>query len=262
MTQIVPILMYHHVSRQRPSGFAKYTVHPDALRSQLAWLDRLGYHTIGLDQLVAARSGGPALPPMPIALTFDDGFAEAIELALPLLLETGSQATFFLVAGLLGGESDWLERERGISLPLVDAAGVRALTAHGFRVGSHSRTHPHLPRLMPDDIERELAESRLQLEDASGMPVRHLAYPHGGHDTIVRRMALENGYETACGTEQGFVGPASDPYALPRIIVDGRDRLVDFACRLRTAERLRDLARRGPLGLARRVVAGPAAVVR
>ena len=55
---------------------------------------------------------------------------------------------------------------------------------------------------------------------------------------------------------------ASDPYALPRIIVDGRDRLVDFACRLRTAERLRDLARRGPLGLARRVVAGPAAVVR
>jgi len=262
VTEIVPILMYHHVSPQRPLGFAKYTVHPDALRAQLRLLARFGYRTIELEAVVAAREGGPALPPKPIVLTFDDGFAEAIDLAAPILLEAGSRATFFLVAGLLGRQSDWLERERGIKLPLVDAAGARALVANGFQIGSHTLMHPHLPQLGPDEIERELAESRRRLEAVLGIPVRHLAYPHGEHDATVRRVARQSGYASACTTDRGFVGRASELYALPRIIIDGRDRLIDFACRLRTAQRLGDLARLGPIELSRRVLAGPAAAVR
>jgi peptidoglycan/xylan/chitin deacetylase (PgdA/CDA1 family) len=254
--------MYHHIDRSRPAGFAKYTVHPDALRAQLRWLNRRGYQTIDLDQLVAARNGGPPLPARPIVLTFDDGFAGAIELASPILLEQGAAATFFVVTDRIGGASDWLARERGLSLPLADAGRLRRLADDGFAVGSHTATHPHLPGLPADRLADELSGARARLEDLLGRPVGHLAYPHGEHDEIVRHRAREAGYVTGVTTEAGFVGSTSDPLAMPRIIVDGRDRIVDLAARLRTAERVRQLIRSGPLGAAGRLLRGPAGAIR
>lgn len=59
-----------------------------------------------LDDLVAGRP----LPPRAVALTFDDGYRDNLELVLPLLEHEGAPATFYLVPGLLDGTVDpWWE---------------------------------------------------------------------------------------------------------------------------------------------------------
>lgn len=262
MADVIPILMYHHVAGRAPAGFAKYTVRPGALRRQLGWLAGRGYRTVDLDDLVAARRSEAPLPERPLILTFDDGFGGAIDAALPLLAEHGMRATFFIVAGRIGGPSDWLERERGVVLPLAGRDAVRRVADLGFVVGSHTMSHPHLPALSASSLEAELVESRHVLEDVVGQAVRHLAYPHGENDAAVRQAAADAGYVTAVSTEAGFAGPATDFLALPRLIVDGRDTIAGLAARLRTAESARELVTQGPMRALRRLRAGPPAAVR
>ncbi len=254
----IPILMYHHVSRVRPPGFAKYTVDPGALRAQLGLLRRLGYTTVGIDAILDAAGDGAPLPRRPIVLTFDDGFAEAIDLAVPILLDHGARATFFVVAGELGGRSAWLERERGVSLELAGAERIRELGDLGFSIGSHTWSHPHLPALAPEELSAELDGARRRLEDVVGRAVDHLAYPHGEVDTVVRAATAAAGYRSACTTDQRFASPAGDPLALARIIVDGRDRSLDVLCRLRTAHAARGLVRLGLRTAIDRLWRGPA----
>ena len=87
--------------------------------------------------------------------------------------------------------------------------------------------------------------SREILEDALGHAIRDLAYPFGAFDASVRQAALETGYRSACSVVPRLARLADDALALPRVPVSGRDTLLDFACRLRTARRLKDLVRAG-----------------
>lgn len=269
MHGLVPILMYHHVAATAPAGFRKYTVAPDDLDRQLRWLASRRRKVVDLDAVAAALAGGPPLEPRSVVLTFDDGFAEAVSAALPILERHRLRATFYIVSDRIGGRSDWLRRERGVDLPLVDASGVRRLVDAGMAVESHTRTHPHLPGLDPEAITDELRGSREAIERLTGAPVRHLAYPHGEASEVVRSAALGAGYRTATTTEQRLasagggavrgrdVSVSEDPLALPRVIVDGRDSIVDFALRLRVGEDARSLLRRGPVEVGHRIVAGP-----
>ncbi len=257
MARSVPILMYHHVSERTPAGFAKYTVRPASLRSQLRLLATLGFTTINLDALADAFAGRGPLPRRPVVVTFDDGYAEAVDHALEALESTRTRATFFVVGGVVGGSSEWLAAERGLRLPLAGWDRLRAVIDAGHAIGSHSMTHPHLTGLDDDAARRELVESRLAISSGLGSDVRHLAYPHGEWSPLVRRIAAESGYVTASTTNQAFSGPGSDPLALPRIIVDGRDRLPDVVSRLRTTMSVRTLIRSGPTELVKRIVRGP-----
>jgi peptidoglycan/xylan/chitin deacetylase (PgdA/CDA1 family) len=261
--------MYHHIAATVPAGFRKYTVAPDDLDRQLRWLASRRMGVVDLDMVAAVLAGGPPLESRSVVLTFDDGFAGAVSAALPILERHGVRATFYIVSDGIGGRSDWLRRERGVDLPLVDAPGVRRLVDAGMAVESHTRTHPHLPRLEPGAIADELRGSREAIERLTGAPVRHLAYPHGEANEIVRSAAQAAGYRTATTTEQRLTSVAGDavrdrggsltedPLALPRVIVDGRDTIADFALRLRVGEDVRSLLRRGPIEAGRRIVKGP-----
>jgi peptidoglycan/xylan/chitin deacetylase (PgdA/CDA1 family) len=79
----------------------------------------------------------------------------------------------------------------------LDLAEVRELQARGVRIGSHSRQHAVLTALDPSACERDLRESKEQLEDLLGRPVPFLAYPEGIHDGTVRRAAERAGYTHA-----------------------------------------------------------------
>ncbi|MEK7785041.1 MAG: polysaccharide deacetylase family protein, partial [Chloroflexota bacterium] len=162
----VPILMYHQVAPQSLPAFRKYTVTPKAFAAQMRWLALAGYVPIMLDDLLAARSGGSGcLPSRPVIITFDDGFQDCVDYAVPILQARGFRAIFYLVAGLMGRVSEWLITERGIELALIDWATARRLEAAGFQCGAHSLSHPHLANLDVAACRIELYESRRLLED-------------------------------------------------------------------------------------------------
>jgi peptidoglycan/xylan/chitin deacetylase (PgdA/CDA1 family) len=240
---VVPILTYHLVALRPVSGFEKYTVTPQAFAAQMGWLARQGYTSISLDQLLAHCAGRAGLPKRPIILTFDDGFQDCVECAVPILQAHGFTAIFYLVAGLAGQTSHWLTEERGIVLPLLDWTAARGLLAAGFTCGSHTMTHPHLAWLSPAACRDELVRSRKVLQDELGHEIRHLAYPFGSFNERVREMAAEAGYHSACSVRIGFAAPGHHPLSLHRVPVTGQDTLLDFVCRLHTGRTPEQLLR-------------------
>jgi len=230
----VPILMYHLVTPQPPSAFRKYTVTPQVFATQIRWLALAGYKTITLDDLLAARKGG-SLPPRPVIITFDDGFRDCVEYAVPILQAHGFRAIFYLIAGLMGKDSEWLRAERGIELPILGWPAARQLEADGFECGTHSMSHPRLTDLEPEACRTELLESRHRLENQLGHSVSHMAYPYGSYNDTVRALAEECGYRSACSTRIGLSGANDDLFALHRVPVNGQESFFDFICCLSTS---------------------------
>jgi peptidoglycan/xylan/chitin deacetylase (PgdA/CDA1 family) len=244
----IPILMYHQVTPRPLSTFGKYAVTPKAFAKQMRWLALAGYSPLKLDDLLSHPVDRKALPSRPIIITFDDGFRDSVEYAVPILQARSFSAIFYLVAGWMGGISRWLLSERGIEIPLMDWTTAQRLEAAGFQCGSHTVNHPRLAELSDADCREELLGSRKLLEDKLGHEVRHLAYPYGSFNERVREIAAETGYRSACSVRIGFAHANDDNLALPRVPVNGRDSLPDFICRLHTTQTLGETLRAKALG--------------
>ncbi len=244
LNRSIPILVYHQVTPHPVPALRKYAMSPRAFAAQMAWLALAGYAPITLDALWDGRAGRAGLPPRPVVITFDDGYCDCLEHAVPMLRARGFSAAFFLVAGLMGKTSEWLSARFGVRAELMDWPDARQVEAAGLQCGSHTLSHACLTALDAEACRREMCESRLLLEDRLGRPIRHMAYPFGAFDEPVRALAAESGYRTACTTQPGLSPSNDDWLALHRITVDGRESLLDFACRLRTGYSFKELLRR------------------
>ena len=107
---------------------------------------------------------------------------------------------------------------------------LRALSERGVEIGSHTVGHVHLTRLRDDELDRELRDSRAQIEDELGLACRYLAYPFGEHDARVRRAAEQAGYDAAFAVDARTSAP--DRWAIPRIDLYWRDTGVRGRFRL------------------------------
>jgi peptidoglycan/xylan/chitin deacetylase (PgdA/CDA1 family) len=112
-----------------------------------------------------------------VALTFDDGYQSAWDVARPVLQQRGLPATFFIISGRLGGKH-------------LTPLELRALAADGFEIGSHTVDHRRLTRLPADVAEVEMTQSKAELEAIIGEPVVDLAYPYGDYDAAVEARCL------------------------------------------------------------------------
>jgi len=232
----VPILMYHHISARPIKGFSeKWTVTPRALAAQMRLLALAGYAAIDLDTLLSRRACGERLPPRAVVITFDDGYQDSISHAVPILAQWHFTATFYLVAGLMGRTSGWLEVTEARDLPLIDWRVATDLADAGFTCGAHGLTHRKLSELPAHECRMELVHSREMLQQYLSRPVMHLAYPHGAYNEEVLRFAAEAGYRSACSVEIGLSTADDDVLVLRRVPVLGHDTLLDFLCRLYTA---------------------------
>src|SRR5471032_2227809 len=77
-------IAYHDIEDRDPDQ-AVVAVRTERLVDQLAWLRENGYQPVSVDQILAARSGGPQLPPKAILLSFDDGYSSFYTRVLPIL---------------------------------------------------------------------------------------------------------------------------------------------------------------------------------
>jgi peptidoglycan/xylan/chitin deacetylase (PgdA/CDA1 family) len=199
-------IAYHGVGRvSRADDPLGLVMAPELLESQVRALRRVGYRFRTATEIAGGR------PPRGTAvLTFDDGWADALDVVVPLLTRLGVNATFFLNTTL------WGQQHHAVNGPagrLMDERDARALAAAGFDVGSHSMTHVDLRTLDNAALAYELTESRAAISDITGAPCRVLAYPFGAHDARVQAAARDAGYELALAW---LPGPWN-PYAAPRL---------------------------------------------
>ncbi len=137
----VPILMYHRVSPHASPTMRRFTVDPANFAAQLKYLREHGFHGITVAQFHHLRARGVRTwPGRPVILTFDDGYRDFADFALPLLQKYDFPATLYVVSGLVGATSRWLPGEDS-RLPLLDWTDLARLPALGIEIGSHSMTH-------------------------------------------------------------------------------------------------------------------------
>ncbi len=216
-----PILTYHHVGpRWRGARLKGLYLSPNLFARQLAELTAAGFSLASFDLL----PDGLRRPSQEVWLTFDDGFRDVHEHALPVLQRQGGRGIVFLLSDLLGRTNDWQQRAGDCVEPLMDAGQVRDWLAAGQDIGSHTRTHPRLTQIPLAVARDEIVGSKKTLEDRFGRPIRHFCYPYGDWNNQVRDLVREAGYQTACTTESGVNTGATDPFALRRITARYRTR--------------------------------------
>lgn len=208
-------LMYHSVGDTSDDPYL-ITVSPDRLARQLRWLSRHGLTGVSMRELLAARAQGRAA--RLVGLTFDDGYADFLTEAVPLLRKYGHTATVFVLPGRLGGDNEW--DERGARKPLLDAGGVRAAEAEGMEIGSHGLLHLDLTAADDLTLAAEAAESRSRLAEITGTAPGGFCYPYGAVDARTLLAVRRAGYAYACAVDPGALAGA---FALPRTYVGERD---------------------------------------
>jgi peptidoglycan/xylan/chitin deacetylase (PgdA/CDA1 family) len=211
----VLVLCYHAVS---DDWRAALSVTPGAFRSQLKTLMSRGW--VGATFTEAVLD-----PPAPktLAVTFDDAFDSVRSRAAPVLAELGLTATVFVPTDWPGRERmHWPGIDQWTATPFAPELApmawddLRGLAAAGWEIGAHTCSHPHLPELDVDAIERELTESRAVCERETGRPCRSVAYPFGAVDDRVRSAAAAAGYEVAAGLSSAAFA-ARDRFDWPRV---------------------------------------------
>ena len=208
----LPILTYHHVGpRPRGARLKGLYVSPRLFEKQVLELKSASFQTTGLETLPAQRNELRR-----ISLTFDDGFRDVFEHALPVLTRNGFQAILYLVSGRIGGTNEWQQRAGDVAEPLMDEAQVRDWLAAGQHIGSHTVTHPWLTRISTEAAREEIAASRKVLQDCFGVAVEHFCYPYGDWNERVRDLVTEAGYQTACTTKTGINSAGQSPFELQR----------------------------------------------
>lgn len=232
--RIPPVLMYHSISPSDGPDPHRVRVTPDRLDRHLRLLCRLGLRGVPLADLLAAQERGTAAGL--VGLTFDDGYADFLEHAVPVLERNEMSATLYVVAGLLGGCNEW---DDGPRRRLLDADGVRAVAAAGHEVGSHTLTHTRLGEADAGTLENEVAGSRRVLEHVLQREVPGFCYPWGVFDAAAAEAARAAGYDHACVTGDYLPG---DRFTLPRFYVAPGDGAPQLLAKLaRHHLRMRDL---------------------
>src|SRR3989442_12057703 len=180
-----PILLYHRVCADdewRPSDFA---VASSVFREQMRYLACGNYYTPPLSQVLAWKGRAPRTPKTPVVLTFDDGYADNLQNALPILQEFGFTAAVFPVLDLRRRFTWWGEMA-AVHAPLLTPGDMRSMESAGIEFGSHSVNHPWLTRLSESELVEELSRSRDVLGSIVERPLPVLAYPYGDVDRRVK----------------------------------------------------------------------------
>jgi peptidoglycan/xylan/chitin deacetylase (PgdA/CDA1 family) len=220
----IRILFYHRVSPEKD----ELAVSPERFARQMRYLADEGYAVV--DVLTAtAMLGGPERKT--VALSFDDGYLDVAENALPVLAEHGFRATVFVAPAVIDGDAtfEWYEQQPA----LLEWGRIRELDREGvLTFEAHSLTHPNLLRLGDDHAREEIAGSKAALEARLERPVEAFSYPAGLFGERERRYVIESGFRVAVSCEPGVNDAATDRFALRRRQIDGRDSLLDFKAKV------------------------------
>ena len=221
------ILCYHRVTDDPNPALSTYAVRPSDFRAQMQWLKDYAYQVISLpDMLIAFNQGRPLRKA--VVLTFDDGYQDLVDEAMPILQDFGFPATAFIVSGLVGKTAEWDTTYGGEMATLANLGGLRELEAAGWNLGGHTRTHPRLNTLDDQTLQTEIAGGKAELEELLGHSVSTFAYPFGINDQRIRACTETAGFQAGFVLDRNPATRNSPPFGIERVCVLREHTLLDF----------------------------------
>lgn len=217
LAQAAVVLQYHHVSETSPRVTS---VTPAEFRSHMEFLAKNGFEVVPLTDLITQIKRGETPPLRAVAISFDDGYQNIADNAVPILKEYGFPYTLFVsIAPMMEGHKG-----------MMSEVTLKQLAVEGAEIANHSYDHGHLVRLLEGEdeaawllriktqlLQTEAALTRIRGESTQPM----LAYPFGEYNAALQSLVEELGM-VAFGQQSGALGQYSSLTALPRFPVGGR----------------------------------------
>ncbi|EAQ80170.1 polysaccharide deacetylase family protein [Blastopirellula marina] len=213
----VMILFYHRVADDNPSS---WTISNRGFTEQIDWIGA-NFEFVSLEE--AQRRIELRYNPRPaVAITFDDGYAENCEQALPLLIKRKIPFTYFVSTGnIMTGKPFPHEANAPFQAPVNTLEQIRSLAAAGVEIGAHTRYHADLGSIDNEEqLYDEVVTATRDLAAAVGQPIRYFAFPYGLPKNLNDRafeMCREAGMLGVCSAYGGYNLPGDDPFHLQRI---------------------------------------------
>lgn len=168
------------------------------------------------------------------AVTFDDGYENVLDNALPELAKRGIPSTIFAVSNALGGLPSWIsDPSSALKAERISSADrLRGLGPSLVTIGSHTASHPRLTELNEEKARRELSESRSVLEAVLGREVRLFSFPHGEHNRALVEWARDAGYVRVFTIDPALAFSSSREFVTGRVSVEATDWPFEFRLKL------------------------------
>jgi peptidoglycan/xylan/chitin deacetylase (PgdA/CDA1 family) len=214
---VIPILLYHSISDAPEPWIAPYSVSPATFARHLNLVVESGRTALTVSELGAALAGRAPLPPRPVVITFDDGFADFVG-AAEMMAEHRLSSTLYVTTGALRGSP----RPPKMALPpapMLDWAQLDHVMKLDVEIGAHTHTHRQLDTMHSTDVAQEIRQSKDLLEQACGRSIPSFAYPHGFQSGQTRRLIAAAGHTSACAVMNAFSSDSDDIFALARLTV-------------------------------------------
>lgn len=224
-TLILPILMYHHVGplpEKADKVTTGLTVSPADFEAQVAWLRKQGYNSISLEELYLHTQGKFNLPNKPIVFTFDDGYLNVFQNAIPILKKYEYKGSFGII-------TQWTGAVNGTNV-YATWADISKAKDEGMEIVSHTQTHfdGTNPKFDANFILDNLSGSILDIYSHLGVRTNILIYPYGHSTPIYRAKAKEAGFVMGITTQNGAKINLDDLMQIPRIRVNHLESLEKF----------------------------------
>ncbi len=230
----IPILMYHSIGyAPKDTKYRDLVITPEKLKQHFMILKTLGFKALSMRDLLPYLRGEKT--GRVVGLTFDDGFLDNVDYALPLLIKHQFTATCYVVADRLGQHNSWDDNKNISYKKMMSEKDVLTWHQAGLEVGGHTATHADLSQIPEGDYHNEIVNAQKKLSDIIKAPIESFAYPYGSYNQKVADYVKTAGFSNAVTTERGRVHNGSDFFTLKRVTIKGRISFGTFIIKLISA---------------------------
>ena len=225
----LPILMYHHIGYPPPDGGKirdDLTVSPENFKTQVSWLKEHGYQSVKFSDLYNYSLGTAKLPAKPVILSFDDGYQDVFDNAVPVLREEGFSGSFAII-------TQYPSTHSGTNF-YADWNTIKAAADQGMEIVSHTQDHfdGKNPKYTETFILTNLKGSREDIRSHLGYNTDTLIYPYGRYTPKYIELAQQAGFKLGVTVHWGETVDLDNLMEIPRVRVHNTTSLEQFALAL------------------------------
>lgn len=199
----IPILMYHSISNDDPNNTLLIPV--DMFNEQMTWLKENGFTAMSMDDVIEAMSTGK-VPKKPVAITFDDGYADNYNNAFPILKNNNMMGTFFIITDKTDNDGWYMSSDM-----------LKEMKEAGMKIENHTSNHLELNTLSREEQIESIKTAQDSLREVIGVESKFLCYPVGRYDYTTIEVSQELGIKAAVTTEHGISSINNGVYELNRV---------------------------------------------